>query len=122
MKTKIILSMLISFVSAEAFSQLDTVVYDAYSVGQKTVNNKPVYDVNGKTVTKAQWDQALKHDNDAWKALGNCKPCWLKDIDTKTLFVTEGEFYMDCCIGVYIEKYPSGKTKVSGQYKKTRYH
>jgi antitoxin component YwqK of YwqJK toxin-antitoxin module len=69
------------------------------------------YWLGKKRVTKEEYDQYLLYPNE----ISKCKPCYLiKKVKGKVTY--EGEFYQDCGIGVYIERYPSGKIKLKGQF------
>jgi antitoxin component YwqK of YwqJK toxin-antitoxin module len=109
--------LLIVFATIQAFSQVDTLIYapPSGSTFQEICNDKGkkcTYWVDGKPTTKANYD----NNNTQRNKISLCKPCWLKYKD-KGQLVYEGDFYEDCCIGTYIERYSNGNLKVKGQYK-----
>ncbi len=81
------------------------------SPGQDTVK-KCKYWVGKKRVTKEVYEEHSKY----LTPIERCHPCYLiSKVENRIIF--EGEFYKDCSIGKYIERYGNGKIKVKGQYK-----
>jgi hypothetical protein len=123
--TRIIIILLLSFHCDIAFSQLDTIIepnakyknprkecsYDSSSSG-KVGPTTCKYWIGKRKVTEQEYLDYLKFPDPSSK----CMPCYLiNKIKGKTTY--EGEFYTDCGLGVYIERYSNGKIKVKGQHR-----
>ncbi|HWY10964.1 MAG TPA: hypothetical protein VN026_06555 [Bacteroidia bacterium] len=95
--------------------QVDTLNYEPHEteVACDGKGKKCKYFVDKKPATKSEYDKAQAQSDN----LNSCKPCWLKYKDKSGQLVYEGDFYTDCCIGFYVERYSSGKLKLKGQYK-----
>ncbi len=89
------------------------IVYEPpHTLLKKCKGSKCKYWVDNIRVSEVEYNSNISK-----ASIEKCKPCYLKlNNEKKTLFY-EGDFYTDCCIGKYIEKYSSGKTKIQGQYK-----
>lgn len=116
-KIKQIILVLILIISKQVAAQVDTVIYapKGYSI-EKTCNNRGkrcTYKVDDRKVTKAEYGVLSAEQ----EKVENCKPCWFIYKDSLGKLIYEGDFYQDCCIGTYIERYDNGELKVKGQYK-----
>ena len=110
------------FMVVQAFSQVDTVICHAYkthTAGMYAARKGYKYLVDDKPATKAQYDEAVAavQANAEIEKTMNCTPCYLKYIDLSGQLVHEGDFYTDCCIGIYIQRYSNGKLRIKGHYK-----
>lgn len=118
METRLIYILLfICFLTFKISGQTDTLTYEppSGSTFKKTCNSKGKkckYWVDGKLTSKANFDNVSSQQD----KISLCKPCWLR-YKNKGQLIYEGDFYKDCCIGTYIERYNNGKIKVKGQYK-----
>lgn len=95
-------------------SQVDTltVVQDHTILEFKCTGSKCKYFVDKRLVTRAEYE---KHKNEP--SVATCKPCYLRQMNNKGNLMYEGDFYTDCCIGIYIKRFANGKIKVKGQYR-----
>ncbi|MBK8367996.1 MAG: hypothetical protein IPL10_11385 [Bacteroidetes bacterium] len=123
--TRIIIILFLAFHCNVVFSQLDTIVEpnakekntrrecwrDSLSSGQVSPT-KCKYYIGKKKVTEQEYEDYLKFPDPSSK----CTPCYLIN-KVKGKITYEGDFYTDCGIGVYIERYNNGKIKVKGYHK-----
>lgn len=118
METRLIYILLfICLLTFKINGQIDTLTYAPISgsILKKICDSKGkkcTYWVDGKSSTKANYDNVSSQQD----KISLCKPCWLRYKD-KGQLIYEGDFYEDCCIGAYIERYSNGRIKVKGQYK-----
>jgi antitoxin component YwqK of YwqJK toxin-antitoxin module len=108
------------------FSQFDTLTennlkykfprkecrYDSSSTGVVGPTNCK-YWIGRKLVTKEEYEDCLINPS----PFAKCRPCYLIN-KVKNITTYDGEFYQDCGIGIYIERYKNGKIKTKGQHKK----
>ena len=113
---KLLFAIVTFIITMSVFAQtkVDTLIFQPHDTEFDCSGKKCKYFVDKKPATKTQYENAQTQSHN----IGNCKPCWLKYIDTSEELVYEGDFYTDCCIGIYIERYSDGKLKVKGQFKK----
>lgn len=71
------------------------------------------YFVNCREVSKAEY---LKYQ-EANDRIKECKPCYMKTLDSNGVLLRIAVQYGDCVVGSWSEYYPNGKIKVSGYYK-----
>jgi hypothetical protein len=118
-----ILPLLLSF---QVFSQLDTLEMHYYHSEYKYVTHidlsrghpieKYVYtegpnkgqEIDSITATKIN---VFERNPD----IRDCSPCWLRTFDQNGLNY-EGEFYLDCCVGIFVRYHPNGLVSERGQY------
>ncbi len=107
------ISIVFFLLAARLSAQVDTLVVtqDHFSSKKVCKGSKCKYWVDNRRVSKEEFDKHLNEPN-----IGTCKPCYLIQLDKKKNQMFEGDFYTDCCIGVYILRYSNGKIKVKGQY------
>lgn len=112
MKRNLILLFLFSATSLIAQVDTLTVAHDHNLLEKKCDGAKCKYFVDNRQVNKAEYE---KHINEP--SIATCTPCYLKQLDDKGDILFEGDFYTDCCIGTYIERYSNGTIKIQGHYK-----
>lgn len=116
---------LLTFISCTFFiaghAQVDTVNYLALNLCKNDFFVKRdkvvLYKVNGKEVSKAEYEKIAAKVEAGKKDFDNCKPCWLRYYDENNKLVREGLSYQDCGVGKVKEYFPDGKLKCKGSYK-----
>ncbi len=111
---KIIFKLFFLLSSINLIAQIDTItlIHDHTLLKKKCKGNDCKYWLEKQRVSQAVYE---KHLNEP--TISICKPCYLKQEDEKNNLIYEGDFYEDCCIGNYIERYQNGEIKLKGQYK-----
>lgn len=107
--------------AASIYKDLDTIVRYNVNLASGPAKdcshfdgNYPVkYFVNCKEVSQAEYLK-YKRANDSIK---ECKPCYMRTLDTNGVLLRTAVQYGDCVVGSWTEYYPDGKIKVSGHYK-----
>lgn len=107
--------------AASVYKGLDTIVHYYVNLASGPAKdcshfdgNYPVkYFVNCKEVSQTEYLK-YKEANDRIK---ECKPCYMKTLDSSGVLLRTAVQYGDCIVGNWTEYYPDGKIKVTGQYK-----
>jgi antitoxin component YwqK of YwqJK toxin-antitoxin module len=73
----------------------------------------PGYYVNRIKVS----EEVYHHLDSLLNNLNKCTPCFLKVYDTDNNLVWESEHYKNCGVGPFVEYYPGGSIKITGQFK-----
>lgn len=122
MKNQILTLMILTSALGRAFGQsdsttvyrgLDTVKFYSVSLRSQSAYGIVTYQVNGKDVSKSTYDKYKS----TWKAMGACRPCYLKTYDEQDVLLRESVSCTDCGVGVFKEYYGNGRVKLSGRYK-----
>lgn len=120
MKNLIIFSLVLMGVTCLQAQEGDSTVYKnleivknyAVRTSRFEYGSKVTYTVNGKGVSKAEYEKY-----DTWDALASCCPCILRDYDEHDVLISEAVACTDCLVGYYKGFYPNGSLKVKGQFK-----
>lgn len=96
-----------------AYGKLDTLKYYNVDLSYTNFNGKEVYTVNGKETDAATYEQYKA----VWDNVEKCTPCYAKTYDINEQLIEEGHRYTDCQVGKWIEYYPSGAVKLTGEFK-----
>lgn len=95
------------------YGKLDTLKYYDISLSHSNFNGKSTYTVNGKETDAATYERYKT----VWDNVEKCTPCYAKTYDINEQLMEEGHRYTDCQVGKWIEYYPSGAIKLTGEFK-----
>jgi antitoxin component YwqK of YwqJK toxin-antitoxin module len=99
--------------SPSVYSKLDTLKFYTVSLFSIQTKGNTIYEVNKKKVNKATYMRYKK----VWDNIDKCKPCVLQTYNGGDTLLYEAVQHTDCRVGWYIEYFPNGSKKVTGQYK-----
>lgn len=95
------------------YKNLKTKNFYSVSLSSQTINNKGIFEVNGKKVDKETYNKYLS----TWKNMEKCCPCILKSYNENDILLRESVSCTDCGVGWFKEFYPNGNVKLIGFYK-----
>jgi antitoxin component YwqK of YwqJK toxin-antitoxin module len=97
--------------SPNTVSKLDTI--ESYT-NIRIINGPGGFFVNDKRISKREYD---RYSEILENTISKCRPCWIKNYTLEGILVSEGAYYSECLVGVYIEYYENGVRKIIGHYK-----
>lgn len=100
-------------IDSAPYGKLDTLKYYSVSLSYSNMSGKAIYTLNGKETDAATYQKYKA----VWDNINRCTPCYAKTYDINDQLINEGERYQDCQIGQWIEYYPNGAVKLTGEFK-----
>ena len=104
--------------TSNIYPQLDTMETYDVTLSEVTGPNGAHYYVNDEEVHRKTYDRYKA----LWDNIEKCTPCFLKSYDENHVLMRGSVQYTDCSVGLYIEYYPDGATKLIGHFKQNATH